>query len=743
MSIQPYIDLGWHTVPLKGKLERLDDGTKTVPQFSKDWRVVYQDKKNTTDTPLGGAITGKVSNIIAIDCDNEQTWQLFRQLDPEYDFVLLSKGKGYPAGTLVYRYDEELSECFTVHDGEFDLDFYSDRGFIYLATKANKTKVPMPSPLPQVKEVPLSIKLLLKQLAKRASNSAQQAVTSHNNVMTANCLAPMVEQFVNKKEFTPGLFRIITPKDFRTLPQYVENGYLHPNDIPDGRGSEYMSKISAILGADISIDQELYASAMLHINDLFDAPMQIARLEKTIMDPMITKNASINGAPIWKYDSNWSDYRLILTGKRQVPLELAFDDTRNMYYVVDTANDKLQTFHRDSELMAYVEAVSISAPKKVEVKRSLPIVQVKSMPNLPFGFNAGNDPTARILNTFRQTPELVIFNNPDVYMDKYKRPDTILQYLESLVPDEQMRKYLLSFVKTKLATFDYSPVILYFMGAHGSGKDLFVGILETILGKVSRPTTKEFLEMFNAWILDSYFVQLDEYGNQLTTIRDREEALGKVKAYTGKQQVQVRQMRTDGFMYDHNVTFIMTANKNPLMLEEGDRRIAFFQTPNVLSEQSWVLQQGGVAEVYSKIQAEIKDLCYYLATEVQQLTKSDYVKPPQSENKKELIADSMYAAQRMVYALKNHMKDYLVKLAREHSLDELANAMLTGSVLLSQLDDLYDELTDYNGDPRNFHKVLRSSGFELRATTVGGNRDYKILLGNTSDNPFIEETEDE
>ena len=115
--------------------------------------------------------------------------------------------------------------------------------------------------------------------------------------------------------------------------------------------------------------------------------------------------------------------------------------------------------------------------------------------------------------------------------------------------------------------------------------------------------------MFNAWMLDNYFVQLDEYGNQLATVREREEALGKIKSYTGKQQVQIRQMRTDSFTYKHNVTFIMTANKNPLMLEEGDRRIAFFETPNVLAEADWVLESGGVAEVYLRIQKELKDFC--------------------------------------------------------------------------------------------------------------------------------------
>ena len=738
--MKEYIALGWHTVPLMGSLERRDDGSKTLPTFPKDWRTKYQLEFNEKATALGGAITGEVSGIIAIDCDNEVTWNLFRSLDPDYEFVFLSKGKGYPAGTLIYEYDGELNETFSLHNGELDLDFYSDRGFIYLATEKNKTKEPLTDPLPEIKPAPDAIKYLVKQLHKSTKTVTEQSDSKHVNIMTASCLAPLVEQFATTKEFMPGLFKIITPKDFRSLPEYVENGYLHPNNVPEGRGSEYLSKVSAILGADISVSEELYVNAMHGINDLFEHRMPTDRIEATILDPMVERKAQANGKVIWQYDENWKQHRLILKGKRQTNFELAFDDRRNLYYVVDAINEQIKTFHRDSEMMAYLEAAAIESPKKMEVKKSLPIVNVGSYPNKQFGFNDSDDPTARLLNTFVQTPELLIFNNPEVYMEKYKQPTTILKYIETLVPDDTMRNYLLSFVKTKLSTFKYSPVILYFMGRHGSGKDLFVGLLETILGSISRPTTKEFLEMFNSWMLDSYFVQLDEYGNQLATAREREEALGKIKAYTGKQQVQIRQMRTDSFQYMHNVTFIMTANKNPLMLEEGDRRIAFFETPNVLAEQKWVLSQGGVAEVYRKIQDEIKDFCYYLSTEVDTLSASDYVKPPESGDKRELIASSMYAAQRLAYAIKHKMKEHLLDLAVDCELPEVEKAIAENEFTTEELYEIYDEMTDNQGKHRNLLKVIRNEGIELSPTTRNGQKVYRIYL--REDSPFINQEED-
>ena len=727
--MQEYIDAGWHTVPLTGKLERQSDGSKTLPGFPKDWRAKYQEKFNTNNTELGGAITGEVSGIIAIDCDNAVTWELFRTLDPDYNFVFLSKGKGYPAGTLIYKYDADLAETFSINNGDLALDFYSDRGFIYLATTENKTKVTLRTPLPELQPVPASIKILLKQLlASTKAVPVDDSRKQNVNIMTAQCLAPLVEQFVSSKEFMPGLFKIITPKDFRTLPEYVENGYLHPNNVPEGRGSEYLMKVSAILGADISIDEAMYVEAMTYINMLFDDPLPQKRLDSTVTDPMMEGKSSVNGKPIWQYDPDWKRFRLILKGKRQTNLELAFDDLRNTYYVVNAIDQRIKTFNRDAELMAYIEAAAVDSPKKIEVKRSLPIVNVGSFPNKSFGFNESDDPTARTLNTFVQTPELLIFNNPDVYMDKYKRPDNTLRYLQTLVPDDKMRTYLLQFVKTKLSTFNYSPVILYFMGKHGSGKDLFVGLLETILGNVSRPTTKEFLEMFNAWMLDSYFVQLDEYGNQLATVREREEALGKIKAYTGKQQVQIRQMRTDSFTYKHNVTFIMTANKNPLMLEEGDRRIAFFETPNVLAEADWVLENGGVAAIYQRIQAEIKDFCYYLATEVETLSASDYVKPPESGDKRELIAQSMYAAQRIAYCIRHGMRDHLINLAEEVELEDVADAIKANDITVDHLKDLYMDLTDGNGKERSLMKTLRGEGITLQPSTSEGRKIYRVHM---------------
>ncbi len=733
-TIEPFIKLGWNTVPLKGKLARLEDGKKTVPTFQKGWREHYQEETNTVKSKLGGTITGEVSGIIAIDCDNTDTYNMFRAMDPDYDFVFISKGKGYDAGTIIYKFEPELSTSFSLNDDRIALDVYSNNGFVYLPTEANETKVPLTT-LPDIKEMPATVKLILQQLHD-LKNAPQGITETAANITTGNCLAPLVEQFAKDGEYMQGLFRIITPKDFRSEADYVKNGHLHPAKVPQGRGSEYLSKISAILGKDQSVGIDLYVSAMHAINELWDDPMDGDKLDLTILDPMITGNASIDGVPLWQYNEDWQKHRLVLQTKRQSNVELGFDDKRNGYYCVDVLNEHVKHFGADSELQSYVDAVAVNTIKKAVLKQSLPIINVVSAPHRSFGFHLDDDPNIKTLNTFIQTPELNILNNPEDYKEHYRRPEATLNYFRSLVPEEKMRNYLLSFTKRKLMTFEYSPVILYFMGVHGSGKDTYVGILEQIVGKVARPTVKEFLEKNNAWLLDTYFVQLDEYGNQLTRISDKEEALGKLKAYTGKAQVSIRAMRTDSYDYRHSATFIMTANKNPLMLEEGDRRIAFLPTPNKLDLEDWVQEMGGVYKAWNQIMSEIKDFCYYLATEIEMLDGKSYVSPPNSDAKLTLIADSMYASARLAFILKNKMWDYLKDLALEFNAKSLRTAINNKHITEDCLVELYDGLTDMNGDPRALTKAIRNAGIPILSTNQGGQRKYYYDVFDREESPF-------
>ena len=165
------------------------------------------------------------------------------------------------------------------------------------------------------------------------------------------------------------------------------------------------------------------------------------------------------------------------------------------------------------------------------------------------------------------------------------------------------------------------------------------------------------------------------------------------------------------------------------MLEDGDRRICFLPTPNVLAKQQWVLDMGGVSTVHDKIISEIKDFCYYLATEVDALTPGEYMVPPESKSKMALIADSMYAAKRIAFAMQHCMIDYLKELCIDYDQDETLNALKSCRLTEQTLEPLYLNMTDMQGELRSLNKAIRAAGVHTRGKD---NPEYLIF----PDNPF-------
>jgi hypothetical protein len=301
-------------------------------------------------------------------------------------------------------------------------------------------------------------------------------------------------------------------------------------------------------------------------------------------------------------------------------------------------------------------------------------------------------------------------------------------YFESLVPDHDARKYLLSFVKTKLLTFAYSPVVLYFLGKSGTGKDTFVNILSAMIGDqyIARPSAKEFLEHFNSWILDKYFIQLDEYGDQLTRFADKQETVGKLKSYTGKNVVQIRRMRTDAYQYHHSMTFIMTANRNPLLIDEDDRRVALFNTPNPLISQDWVQDIGGIAVVIDKIFSEINDFAYYLATEVDSLSMDEYSRPHTSAHKQIIVANSLTAGPRLIYIIKQGLAEMFEEIVDEHDPHYDKTTFQAGRVYMDDLVYLYSAVTGGSGNDRVISMLLKNADIDKIPTTRAGKKAYYI-----------------
>jgi len=729
MLIDLFIEAGWYTVPMKGALKRLESGKKTLPNLEQNWRKKYTSHFNKKPTRLAGAITGNKSGIIAIDCDNQLTYDMFLAMDVGYMFHFISKGKPSGGGTIIYKYTDKVSN-FKVKDKntKIELDFFADDGFIYLPTEDNYTKMSWQGvkELPKLKECPPTVLAMLKTF-KSQTISSKVLKLNENSHAISNRLAPMMDMFIKNKVYDPVLFKIITPRTFRNLPSYVKMGHLKPSEVPKGRGSEYLSKVSAILGSDISISMEIYTKAMMLINSLKETPKEQNELMSTIINPMLEERASIDGKVIWQYDPHWMKMGFMATALNGDYLESFYDDVKGLYYLINYTVPYLRTYGEKRSIINTFKALIGRPLTENGYDSTKQLIRTSLNPAVEFGHIEGTDK----FNLFRQTQALSIVNNPSLYKDQYSRPTHIINYFESLIPDDYMRSYVLSFIKTKLMTFKYSPVILYFIGIPGSGKDTLVNLLRHIIGQeyVSKPDTKVFLEQYNGWMVDKYLIQLDEYGNKLTRPSDKQEVLGKLKAYTGSAEFQVRAMRQDGFNYKHSTTFIMTANSNPLPIETGDRRVAFIKTPNVLKDQEWVTKAGGVARVVEElIPSEILDFCYYLGTEIKQLNSEEYVTPPETADKERLILDNLPAVEQLAYYMHNSKYEELSTLADEYGVLDFEDSWEDCRLKYEKIAELYDIMTEGAGTSRALINKLRDVGIVRKHTTKGGKNDFYYFI---------------
>jgi len=730
MLSQLFIDAGWHTVPMNGELRRLENGKKTLPDMEYDWRRKYTLNKNTKATTLAGAITGACSGIIAIDCDNQATVDLFKELEPNANFYFTSLGKPSGGCTFIFKFHERLADNFKLVTEDIALDFYANSGFIYLPGESNYTKESWEgiTQLPELQELsPSTLIMLLAFKAKAEAPKPNEA----KKVTVSNRLAPMLEVLVKTKKYDPILFKILTPKAFRDMPAYVTKGHLHPNDVPQGRGSEYLSKVSAILGSDISVNVELYTNTMLFINSLWDKPMEKANLMSTIINPMVDERSSVDGIPIWQYDPHWDKMGFIATSINGDYVESFYDDVKSGYYLVNYTFPYIKVFSDKRPILTTLKTLLGRNVTETTYDNCKQIVRTRVEPTQDFGHIEGSD----IFNLFRQTTELGIINNPGPYATEYRRPSNIIRFFETLIPDDYARAYTLSFIRTKLTTFKYSPVILYFIGKPGSGKDTFVRFLSQILGSdyVAKPDTKIFLEQYNGWMLDKFIVQLDEYGNKLVRYSDKQEVLGKLKTYTGSDEMQVRAMRQDGFNYRHSITFIVTANSNPLPIENEDRRVHYIETPNILANVDWVKDAGGITKVQDLFKAEMLDFCYYLATEIKNLPMDEYMIAPLTEAKDRLIFNGLSAADQIVYYLQNNKFLDLANLGIDYGIRGFTDEWSRNRLMDEHIAALYDAMTEGAGSHRKLIEKMRDIGIARTHTTVKSENVFYYHVAGLSD----------
>lgn len=715
-DLTAFIELGWFTVPLgDGTIERLPGNKKTTPVFPSDYYSKYSTKKNENATALGAVLTGVASNILAIDCDNTNTANIFKSLDPDYEFVFVGTGKKDKEGkpiksiAMIYKYEEAFFKSLSIHNKLFSFDLLSNNKILYLPTDNNKTKKPFTIPH-EVKVMPESTRALITTLVEaKASRTASPTISS----ATKMPLFFLCEDALKGKQAAlTTLLKIVTPKEYR-----VNNKVPLPKEIQGGR-SIYLSRISAVFGADQSIDTYTYASMMNLLNNMLDPPLEKERFCQTILDPMILGKAMSpsTGKPIWQHNEEWQNNVSTLQDKDEKIIHLFYDKERQNYYVIDLEGQNNKEFLSDMDFYNYLSAVVSYPPSKIEIKRIIPLKQVTADPTEDYGYFSEEKPYDRF-NLFKASVYLQIFN--DSLEHEYSPPTTTLRFLHHLIEDPEMETYLLKFLKRKFKTFDYSPTVLYFLGASGAGKDVFVNLLEQIMGEefIAKPSANQFIELFNGWMQDKYFMQLDEFGNQLPSAQKKDMALGIIKTITGSRRIQIRKMRTNSFMYSHNMTIILTSNTIPFALDPDDRRIALFNCKKPLNNQDWVIELGGTSKVIELLKQELPDFMYYLANKVEDMSSDEYTTPPSTKSKLGLIFKSMPMAQKIAFALQYKMWKEFHRLAMDFNCVDVFRYAGEGIIKERDIVALFSAATESRGHKKTIIEAMKVFNKSLSTTT--------------------------
>ena len=733
-NLHAFIEMKLHTVPLNGKhIKRDDKGKKYGYTFPTGWQKKFQEERNEIPSPIGGLLTGR-GQLVAIDCDDKKTYELFKALDPTNTAFMDSvgkldkDGKALECGTILYRHTDDVPASFRTTNG-YDLDFYNGTGMVFLPTTPNHTKTTWLEDdedrlynhleqLIEFKEMPqtvISLLELLKHQPEPPKSLTQTGVAQRKSGILGKLFQNLAYRpsKANKHEpkYFPIVTKMLTPKEYRS-PLYYKQGHLHPNDMK-GSGHMYLFKIACILASDNTVDELMFKEILDYINGLWDNPMPEKDLETTIVSPILTGKSTNNqtGEPYWSYDEHWEEATGVsfITKRDSELVDVFYEPKKKKYYLYNTVSHHIDVIEKKQEAYNHIDVVSNGVFDTKEATAIMENVITHIVPNRDFGYyNEDKD-----FNLFKSTEALKIMHDPDGYKDEYSTPSQFIEYIERFIPSEQQRTYFLRLIRTKLTTFKYSPVVPYIIGVQGSGKNLLISILGNIIGKQYVEESiggEQLLDKYNDWLMDKFFVNLNELSETLTSARQKKQAQGLIKLYTGSEEFEVRAMRTGYASYPQTAMFIMTANDSPLTIEDTDRRLYYINTPNTF-DHAPQCKASSPTEVYKAIMKQAKDIAYWIATEYTNLDDKEYVRAPDHEGKNEMIFKSLNTSSKIAWALAYGEFDML----NEWLIDPkpIFKPDNNGRVYLKDLATVYEEQSNSDEAESVMKQAMKAQQFKI------------------------------
>jgi len=741
-----FIDRGYWTAPLGGKhIVRDSKGKKKGFNFFTSWKELYSNTRNQVPSPIGVILTGKGKNIVAIDCDCTKSYHLFKALDPTNTAVAVSVGKldkdGEPieCGTFLYAYTDSLPANKSMK-GQYDIDWINGVNSIFLPTEDNKTKLSWKedeegtlynhdgevvaiSPMPQLVMDTLNAIIAFKESEVEQTKSVAKTIYNQRARGYLGRILPNLE--MEEGEYNPEVTKLLTPRELRSK-LYLSQGHLHPNDI-DGGYHNYLFSIACNLAGDNSVDPQLATQTIEYINNLGEDPIPHKKLHQQVIDGIVSgRQLNQFGEPYWRYDANWESLRswTAVAKTNGDLIDIFYDQFNKDYFVYNTQTDRIMVFTKRGEVFEHISATTIEAYNQKEVISDMSNVQTVISPKEDFGYIEEDTK----FNLFKPTKALRILADHTEYEPHYKEPTEFISYIEHFIPDEQQRIYFLSLLRTKLTTFDYSPVVPYIIGIAGSGKGVLMTIIERIMGReyVSRDVSGQmFISPFNkGWLEHKFFVNLNELAEGLQNKVEKTKALGDLKLYTGSDHFKCHGKGRDPYDAPQNAMFIMTANHNPLPIEDTDRRVYYISTPNTFDSSPQCQASKSSNDVYNTIINQTEDIAYWLATEVTNLKGNDYTTAPHHAGRNTIIFDSLPIGEKLVWALAK--KEF--KLIDNYLYEpiELFEHVNEGRVYLENLVNAYNQIGNVEDMDKVLKGLMKRYGFKQ---IIANNRIYWNIEG--------------
>ena len=699
-----------------------ENGDKNKVSMPTGWNSPHKDIPNNNPECLI-LVTGKTQNtsICVIDADNQQTVDRFDTLLPNHEFKTTSVGK---AGAHYYFLDDGRFNSFRKHGSILDLDFQATgkngkNAGIYAVSEGNLTKKKcwQGDNLPTLVKMPTIV-----------SEELSAYITPPTTIRNA-C------EYLSKGYLpTKKILQIVSSDAMKDIEPHTLDGSSNK-----GRNNYILSNGGYLVRN--GIDVNIIVKVLAQFNSFFAQPL--AREELRTVGMQALQYISQKTAPaVERVERSIISYYDSYGHKWEIFKDL---ETRECCFY-NYKQGKLHTrmLSRHTAALNYNEETTdpqdMAQPlDEKDISKGMRQFYIKSNPTLDTGAN--ND----IFNTFVPSQALKIIQNPLLHKDSYKRPQATIDFFENTLVNTESREYFLSFFQNKFKTFTKSNVIFNLAGGQGSGKGILIRLLSQIL-PVKKPTYGSFKSDFNEWLDGQYLINLNEYGKRLRTKDDKNEFYEKLKEYSEQGSISINAKGRKEFDIDNFVTFILTANTDPLLIEKDDRRVAYIELSDInIEEAQWCKKYGGVEKLVETMINEINDFSYWLATEIKPISKKDYQKSPMTALKVEKISDSLPEQVKLAKLIKASDFKAIIDIAIDRGiLKTVTKEWLYGNMDAKPIQRLLSKNCSVNG----FTRAMKAEGYkkiQMRDDNSEHFRGYKNIVGLAdfiADNPdYAYETE--